>query len=394
MPFNLVGTFDRFRVFIPFQGFYLKLTLIAALLTFGLVAEAQDKLLLKQKEINKRLNYLKRVVNEPLDDQSEVMKLGRFNHEFLLFSYSYASYAVTNLAVRDSAYTPEAIALIKTAIQRVYQPKVALSFGIQVGGKPGKSTSVLYLGHLNLMLGCYRRLSSDTTFDHLNDSLSSALANRYQQTDYLQLESYPSAIWIPDNSVAMASLKLHSFNTGSHYDSLCTAWAAYVKKRYLHQETQVLYSTVHHGSGARFEEPRGSMLGWSTMFIYQFDPEYARSLYNNYKKYFSRNYLFFRLFKERYQDRSTHAGDIDSGPLFRGYSIPANEFALGGAVLSGDLKTARRMKRLICFGARKIRKGDEIRYKIRFVKLDISPMAEAIVLYSLTMTRSMMRIRS
>ena len=185
----------------------------------------------------------------------------------------------------------------------------------------------------------------------------------------------------------MASLKLHSTNTGSNYETVCIKWIDFAKAHYLDKKTGVLFSTIDPESGKALEEPRGSMLGWSIMFIYQFDSDYAVKLYKNYKKHFSKNYLVFRVFKERYKNNKTNIGDIDSGPLVLGFSIPANEFALGDAVLARDFKTADKLMRLINFGTKRIKKNNELKYKVKFVDMAISPMAEALVLYSLTMTR-------
>ena len=80
-------------------------------------------------------------------------------------------------------------------------------------------------------------------------------------------------------------------------------------------------------------------------------------------------------------------GDIDSGPVFFGYSIPANEFAFGSAILANDYQTARKLERLINFGTKKVKRNNEIKYKVRFIDMNISPMAEALVLYSQTITK-------
>ncbi len=354
------------------------------------ILHAQNHSYPKEKEIHKRVNYLKRIVNQPLDENSDIILLGDQNPEFMLFSYAYTSYAMTNLAMHDSIYKKDAIDLIKTSITKVLEYKISFPYQIE---QPNNSTdsiptnSVLYLGHLNLMIGCYRLLSSDTTFNKLNDTISKSLFVRYNNTSFLNLESYASAIWIPDNTVALASLKLHGTNTSSGYDALCTKWVQYAKAHYLDEYTQVLYSTIDPANGEPLEGPRGSMLGWSITFIYQFDSTFAIELYTNYKKHFSKNYILFRLFRERYYNKKTDMGDIDSGPIFKGYSIPANEFALSNAILAGDFKTARKLKRLINFGTRKIKKNNEIKYKVKFVKMNISPMAEALVLHSLTIKK-------
>jgi len=237
------------------------------------------------------------------------------------------------------------------------------------------------------MLGCYRLISEDNSFNNLNNKISESLFNRYSRTEFLNLESYTSSLWIPDNTVAIASLKLHSSNTGSSYNSICEKWVEYAKSHYLEKNTNVLFSTIDPKTGLPDEKPRGSMLGWSIMFIYQFDKEFAVSQYNNYKDKFSTDFLILRLFKERYNNSEISLGDIDSGPMLFGYSVPANEFALGCAILAEDYATAKKIERLIDWGTKTIDKDNEIRYKVKFVDMEISPLAEALVLNSLTLTR-------
>lgn len=369
----------------------IKLFLLLAFIAWMIILSFQTYEYPNKEDLNKRVNYLERVINEPLDNDSEIMRIGKESSlEFMLFSYAYSSYALTNLAVKDSVYKERAVSLIKESIlkvldKRLYSPYYVENNLLELDSIP--DYSVLYLGHLNLMIGCYRLLSDDDSFDKLNDNISESLFRRYNETESLCLESYPSAIWIPDNTVALASLKLHGVNSGSGYDSVCLRWVEYAKEHFIHEETGVLYSTVDAVSGKAKEEPRGSMLGWSIMFIYQFDSEFAIELYNNYKKHFSDNVLIFRLFNERYSSRGVNSGDIDSGPIIFGYSIPANEFALSNAVLSGDYRTAKKIERLISLGAETVEKRDEKRYQLRFMDMNISPMAEALVLHSLTITR-------
>lgn len=369
----------------------IKLFLLLAFIVWMIILSFQSYEYPGKEDIDKRVNYLERVINEPLDKDSEIMRIGKESSlEFMLFSYAYSSYALTNLAVKDSTYKERAVGLIKESIlkvldKRLYSPYYIENNLMELDSIP--DYSVLYLGHLNLMIGCYRLLSDDNSFDSLNDNISESLFHRYKETEFLCLESYPSAIWIPDNTVALASMKLHSVNSGSGYDSVCMRWVEYAKLHFIHEETGVLYSMVDPVSGKAKEEPRGSMLGWSIMFIYQFDSEFAVELYENYKKHFSDNLFIFRLFNERYNNREVNSGDIDSGPVIFGYSIPANEFALSNAVLSGDYKTAKKIERLISLGAKTIEKGDEKRYRLRFIDMNISPMAEALVLHSLTMNK-------
>lgn len=370
----------------------LKIFLVSvSLLTIWLIViQFQSYSYPSNEELTQRINYLERVISEPLESGNDINDLGALSYEWMLFSYSYSSYALTNIAFNDSSFKERAIQTIKVAIEKVLKEPLYSPYNIDLPELLSDSIpdySVLYLGHLNLMLGNYRLLSSDTTYNSLNNTISKSLFDRYSNTDFLNLESYPYSIWIPDNTVALASLKLHSANTGSEYERICNAWVIYAKKNYIDPKTGVLYSTVNTQTGEPDEEPRGSMLGWSISFIYQFDSVFAQELYQNYKKNFSHNYLALRLFKERYDSQETNTGDIDSGPIFFGYSIPANEFALSNAVLAKDFKTAKKIERLIDWGTSTITQNDELKYEVRFLDLTISPMAEALVLHSLTITK-------
>ncbi len=366
------------------------LLLLLFLIGWVIILQFQTYTYPDSDNINKRLNYLERVIYQPLESNSEVTLLGYENPEFMLFTYAYSVYAFTNVAIKDSTYKKRVVPLIKESILKVLDNKIAYPYNIdntliQTDSIP--DYSVLYLGHLNLMIGCYRLLSKDSTFNDLNNKISESLFHRYNESQFLNLESYPLSIWIPDNSVAIASLKLHSNNTNSNYATICTKWVNYIKEHYLDKDTGVLYSTIDADNGKATEEARGSMLGWSIMFIYQFDSEFAINLYKNYKAHFSENLLIFRLFKERYNNHQTNMGDIDSGPIFLGYSIPANEFALAGSILAADYKTARKMERLINFGTTKSELNNELKYNVRFTDMNVSPMAEALVLNSLTIRK-------
>jgi hypothetical protein len=342
------------------------------------------------QELEQRVNYLQRVINEPLDSSSEIVILGLANKEWALFSYSFSSYAMTSLALRDTAYKQRAAQIIKSAIDKVLDEIISGHFGaenIVLHKDSVPPYSVLYLGHLNLMLGCYRLIAQDGSYNNLHDAVSRSLYTRYKEATILNLESYPQSIWVPDNTVALASLKIHSSVTGSSYGSMCNEWIEHAKKNLVDKKTGLLCSTIDPKTGKMLEEPRGSMLGWSIMFIYQFNDVFAADQYRKYKESFSRDIGVLRLFRERYDRWETGSGDIDSGPLFLGFSIPANQFALCGSIMSGDYHTAKKLERLITIGTQRIMTNNEMKYTTIFPRINISPMAEALMLFSLTATQ-------
>ncbi|MGZ5244618.1 MAG: hypothetical protein ACXWW0_11920, partial [Bacteroidia bacterium] len=245
-----------------------------------LILNAQTYKYPKKENLQKKFNFLSRKIQDSTNSS-----VSNLNAEWDLFTLTFSTYAATNLVNLDSGFKQQAIKTIAAAIQKALSPQVN-NFWIYEGKFPEEidsNASVLYLGQLNLMVGCYRSLSTDTQYNALNDKISAHLAKYFLATQYMCLPSYPGQIWIPDNSVALASLKLHSQNTGSSYDEICRKWVDYAKTHFIDQKTKLLYSTVDYRTGEPIEEPRGAMIGWSIFFIYRFDPEFAEELYNSYR---------------------------------------------------------------------------------------------------------------
>ena len=101
-----------------------------------------------------------------------------------------------------------------------------------------------------------------------------------------------------------------------------------------------------------------------------------------YQQHHSTNLGVLRLYREFASQYGTEAGNVDSGPLFLGYSIPATAFAFADAVALRDYSNAGRLRRVISLGSRDIREGDELRYGVRLVNLDVNPLSEALLLWA------------
>jgi hypothetical protein len=331
-----------------------------------------------------RLNYLERVIQEGAAPATTLGKLTALNPEWGLFTLSFSSYGLANLAAQQPDLRAEAAATIGRAIAVALSEPVRQPFEesgpVEAAGRVLPS-SVLYLGHLNLMLGCHRQLMPNSPYQHLHDSLSAALAARYQQEPAGNLASYPHLRWLPDNTVALASLALHSQLTGSPYAVAGRRWVATAKTQWLDPETGLLASQVD-AQGRPTEAPRGSMLGWSIWFIARFDTAFARQQYQRYQAAHSTNLGALRLYREQAGDYRTGAGDVDSGPLILGYGIPATAFAFADAVALRDYRNAQRLRRVISLGSREIREGDELRYGVRLINLDVNPLSEALLLWA------------
>ncbi|MGI4834240.1 MAG: hypothetical protein ACRYFK_12360 [Janthinobacterium lividum] len=331
-----------------------------------------------------RLSYLARVINEGAAPGTALGRLTAANPEWGLFSLSFSTYGLANQAARQPALRPEAARIMEQAVQ------VALSAPVRQPFLEGPATScagyalpqsVLYLGHLNLMLGCHRRLDPASPYARLHDAVSACLYRRLALDPAGNLTSYPGRRWLPDNTVALASLALHSRLTGSPYAQAGSRWVARARREWLDPATGLLASMVD-AAGRPAEEPRGSHLGWSIWFLAQVDAGFARQQYARYQAAYSTNLGALRLYRETAGSLATGAGDVDSGPLMLGYGIPATTFAFADAVALGDYRNAQRLRRVISLGSKELTTGPETRFTVRLIGLDVSPLAEALLLWA------------
>jgi hypothetical protein len=126
------------------------------------------------------------------------------------------------------------------------------------------------------------------------------------------------------------------------------------------------------------------MLGWRIWFLARFDTALAAEQYALFRDRASTNLGVLRLYRERPGRYTTGLGDLDSGPLILGYSIPANAFALADAMALKDWRNAARLRRLVRLGRRTRETNTEISYGVRLVDLPVSPLAEALLLWAET----------
>ena len=338
-------------------------------------------------ELRKKACYLERIIRAPQGGASALALLDRQNPEWALFTLSFSTYAFTNMAERDPSFRAEAAHYAEMAIRKAFTDTISAFYHTShaVPHRVDTAGSVLYLGHLNLMLGCHRLLNPNSPYAGLHDTLTRVLHGRFRRAPLHCLESYPGSVWVADNTVALASLALHSRLTGSAYVRYCQQWVAYARQHLTESKSGLLLSSPGT-SRQTLEEPRGSGLGWSINFIYHFAPDFAAEQYRLYQQHLSTNLGVLRLYRERMGNYSTALGDIDSGPLLLGHSIPANAFAFGNAVALRDWRNAQRLRRVIAFGSHQMETTDEISYGVRFVDLSVSPLAEALLLHAETMT--------
>lgn len=137
-----------------------------------------------------RRNYLiDKIVVEPrqlLNDMPSSIGL-QFQAEWALYSCSMLTEALTNVAELYPETKEESIATTDSLIQIVKSPELRLYDKMRWGENPleslaGDESHVSYLSHLAWMIGNYRRLGGDNSYDTLHDSICETMNRRISQS--------------------------------------------------------------------------------------------------------------------------------------------------------------------------------------------------------------------
>ena len=265
--------------------------------------------------------------------------------EWAIVTLSMTSTALANIAFQFGDTRIEALRVIDLLIQRYLQPDLR-SFEDHYWGEDALETlaggngHIGYLGHLNLMLGARRMLGGDSGYDVLHRDVSAALARRILLSPAGgYLETFPGMIFVPDNSVVLASLALHDRIFGPTHAAAIARWVEHTRSRLIDPETGLIATMVSPHGGARLGGARGSYACWNSIYLPFFEPELARSQYSQIRRHLLRTLPFGARAIREYPPGTNGRGDIDSGPVVFGLSTSGTGFCAAGARFSGDAET-------------------------------------------------------
>ena len=227
------------------------------------------------------------------------------------------------------------------------------------------------------MLGLYREVSGDATLDLMNYEITKTLHDAVMASPTRNIESYPGKIWPADNSVVMASLAVYDRVHGTRFANAANEWVDWINSNFL-DHNGLMHSRINPSSHKSLEGPRGCSLAWTSMFARYFSPEFAEAQYRAMKTHMGGKFMEIFMFKELPEDNSTGMGDIDSGPLFRGFGVAATGLGYGAANAAGDTTIARGIRGLIDSFGMDFFKDGERRFRLFY------PLSDALVLFGET----------
>lgn len=337
-----------------------------------------------QKDILKRFNYIENEIRKPFDSTSSFMKIQRYTPEWSLFSITFSALACENLLNKNIITKDRASNFMESATKLALSKQINSAWVDTLSEESiiRSNYSILYLGHINLILGLYYRITENNKYATLQNVISNNILQRMNKSKSTCLPSYGDEVWIPDNIVALVSLKYNSQNELIN-KKFISRWLANAKSKFCNKN-QLLCSKIDILTGEITEDTRGSMLGWSIIFLEKIDPDFAKFQYFTFNKKYGSNFIFFSAFKEYANTLHTNKGDIDSGPVLFGYSIPSTVFAFCNAIKFQDFKVANKIKNLQKIGSIKRETEKFISYKTRFIDLEVTPLSESVLLFAET----------
>lgn len=300
-----------------------------------------------REDLIHRHAYLKETItihNKEQPDKQIVIS-PTFQGEWALATCSMYSMALCNLGFLYPEFRSELMQEIQTLIERVLQ-KSYRQFDMDEWHEDPLDTlssdngHIWYLGHLNLMLTCHRLLGGDIRYDALTHKISEALARRIARDAAMIAQTYPNERYIPDNSVALASLKNHDIAFGTQYHRIISKWEQSASQKLIDRQTGTLVFSISPGAMLR-SRSRSSGAAFSLLYLFHADAEFFDRQYGQLKRSFGTWLLpsvgcfpGAAALKENFD--GSWEGDVDSGPVIFGYSPSGTGFGIGCARAARD----------------------------------------------------------
>jgi hypothetical protein len=315
----------------------------------------------------RRAYLLHRVANEDFGtaDMPSIVA-SPYREELAIATLSMTTVALTNLSFVQPGERVANRDAVRVMLSRMLSKEIrrydVLWWGEDaIESLEGEKGHVGYLGHLNVMLGCYFLLGGrDEDLHELFEQVSATLARRLEKSGAYNAESFPGWIYTADTVFVILSLRLHDLTIEPTYADLIGRWLAFSKERMLDADTGMLRYHVSR-TGQATGTARGVLQAWNSMWLPLIDEDFGRDQYQR----MSRNLLWHSAFVRFAAIREYPAGrsgptDLISGPLVFGLSPSATGFAMGGAALWSDqdaltglLRTAEMVGSTVSFGGRR-----------------------------------------
>lgn len=264
-----------------------------------------------------------------------------FDGEWLFGTYVMSGLGLAQTAMEHPELRAQNVPLIRTAVERLLHSDVRAFDERRWGEDPieslaaASSDHAAYLGYFNLLLACQQLIDPEAPSAALHDRISQVLETRLLASPQGLLETYPGECYPLDNAAGIASLALRDRTVQGTISVPVRRWLDAYLTRWQDPHSGLLYQAVDYTTGSPRDHPRGSGTNLAVYFLGFADPALSLQLHASALASLADTGLGFTAMRE-YPRGMNGRGDIDSGPLFAGWSISSTGFSLAGCRQQGD----------------------------------------------------------
>jgi hypothetical protein len=275
--------------------------------------------------------------------QQELGKMRASNAEWDFMGRSFLVWSLANMALRDPASKPLYLQTIDQFIDETLrlEKQEGMYFFLMAYAKerhylvqPGHS---LFLdGEIALMLAARRVVEEKPEYKSLLTERVNAIAERFQKSPRMLLESYPDECWMFDHCVALDAIKMADHLDGSDHSALIRDWLAMAKHKLVDSRSGLLISSFNT-DGTVLDGPEGSSIWMVAHSLQLLDEDFARDQYERARKELGEITLGFG-YAHEWPKSCKGQADVDSGPIIPGFEISAGSSGMAfiGASSFGD----------------------------------------------------------
>ena len=259
-----------------------------------------------------------------------------FREELAIATLSMTTLALTNLAFLYPETQLESREAVRRMIEAMLTPAIrryeVLWWGEDaLDNLEGTKGHIGYLGHLNLMLACFKFLGGDSRHDELFERVSAALGRRLASSPGFHAPTFPGLTFTADNSIVVATLALHDRLAQPQYATLVADWTRYTREHLLDPASGLVRYHVDP-NGRPLGTDRGVLQAWNSLWLPFIDPPFAADQYQRMKARLADGIPVLRFGGIREYPRGIYGPtDLIAGPIIFGISSAATGFAIAGA---------------------------------------------------------------
>ena len=201
--------------------------------------------------------------------------------------------------------------------------------------------SAIQAGYAGIVLSVRKLIAKDSLFDVPMKQNNECMVNHIGQC----LDCMPQ-FWSSDQATQLYAIWLYDQATGESHQDLFRRWERVMRERFMDRGTGLLYSNIATKPDRHLDEPLGSSIGWTALFLADVLPEFARDQYQRLCQYREKRYFNMAGVTEFPKVNPFYAGDTDSGPLLLGMSPSATGEAFCCHKLFGDQDRFTRILRV------------------------------------------------